>query len=370
MSPTFGTMTVFDRYHQADKELDRWYIEPDRSLKPNPDDTSCEIVGPPTPAAKAMSDLRSFYSLANSLQLYTNSSTGLHVNVSIPAELDVLKLAVLLGDQYVLQSFGRANSTFAQSVMARLQKDELPQVTDIDQYRSILGRLVDQASSSHFASINWNGKYVSFRQAGGDYLANQTQIENTVGRFVRAMVIASDPGAYRNEYIKKLTAMATPSPGRATRSDAKIAARTNGIWVVEINGGILYPERVGGTEFIEPWLKRYASKITYNRSEYQVIVNDPHARRVVLAADGLTPVTRDKLNVLPSLAFFRIILSGPSIEPTVKQLIRSNELQANGMYNEDDLRVGIIAKTAKLLRPNDPEFAQAFAARTAGAGNK
>jgi hypothetical protein len=70
------------------------------------------------------------------------------------------------------------------------------------------------------------------------------------------------------------------------------------------------------------------------------------------------------------LAFFRIILSGPSIEPTVKQLIRSNELQANGMYNEDDLRVGIIAKTAKLLRPNDPEFAQAFAARTAGAGNK
>ena len=53
--------------------------------------------------------------MAGQLNLYTNNSTGLHINVSIPDKLDVLKLAVFTGDQYVLQQFGRQNSDYAVS---------------------------------------------------------------------------------------------------------------------------------------------------------------------------------------------------------------------------------------------------------------
>ena len=369
MSPTFGPMTVFDSYHQDTKALDRWYIEPDGSLRPNPGDTSCEIVGPPTPAAAAMTDLRSFYSLANSLNLYTNSSTGLHVNVSIPDTLDVLKLAVFLGDQYVLLSFGRDNSRFANSVLERLRDNGLPEITDFDQYQQKMSQLVNSISDSHFASINWNGRYVSFRQAGGNYLANQTQIENTVGRFVRAMVIASDPTAYRNEYIKKLTAMAPAAKGRATQVDTRIKARVEGIWVIEIDGAVLRPGLLGGRQFVQPWLSTYAKGLGIPKSGHglQVILNSHPARNIISAATGLSPMTRDTVNGLEDSAFFRMILSGPVFEKQAKNLSKNSvDQRAFGMHMDSGNRVAVAVKTPKLIKPTDPEFAQAVRNLTAG----
>ena len=353
MSPAFGNMTVFDSYHESRKKLDRWYIEPDGSLEPNDGDTSCEIVGPPTPAAKAMQDLRSFYSLANSLKLYTNSSTGLHVNVSVPDSLDVLKLAVFLGDQYVLASFGRENSRYAASVLKQLQQASF-KPGDFSKTKQQMDRLVKSVSGDHFASINWNGKYVSFRQAGGDYLNNPQMIENTVGRFIRAMVIASDPGAYQQEYMKKLAAMAPQQPGQATQVDSRITARANGLWVIERSVAIMVriPRSFDATGFLKMDAERRGG---YGKG-YQALVtaNSAEAKATLLAATGLKTKTLEKLRNLPVANFFHITIVSKSMQPA-----GSGPGAAFGIYDDYD-KIGVAVDQKRLLKPTDPAFATAL----------
>jgi hypothetical protein len=195
-------VTVFHSYHQQDKNLTNWYIEPDGSLtSDNAGDASAEIVSPPLPVDQAVDALKKFYALAAQHGLYTNKTTGLHINVSIPKKLDLLKLAVFLGDQYVLKYFGREANTYARSVEKHLGQ-EVQKNSDVDLIK--LKRMADYATSGHTSSISDNGKYISFRHAGGDYLQDYQGVFNVMGRFVRAMIIASSASAYANEYRTKL----------------------------------------------------------------------------------------------------------------------------------------------------------------------
>lgn len=210
----YGKVVVFDTYHQMKKDATSWYIEPDGSLKPDgPMDGAAEVVSPPLPVKQSIEALKTFYSIARQLKLYTNQSTGLHINVSIPAKLDVMKLAVFLGDEHVLSSWDRLDSEYAQSVMQNIQTD--PDFT-LKRYNpttekgfKALQRIVKDVTDDHVASISYNGKYVSFRHTGGDYLSDYSSVTNVVGRFVRAMVIAADPSAYRKEYMAKLIKLLT-----------------------------------------------------------------------------------------------------------------------------------------------------------------
>jgi gamma-glutamylcyclotransferase (GGCT)/AIG2-like uncharacterized protein YtfP len=208
---------VFDEYHEENKNLKDWYIEPDGSLGPtNERDGAAEIVSPPLPAGEAMTALKNFYAMASQLNLYTNKSTGLHINISIPQELDVLKLAVFLGDRYVLQQFGRENNSYSKSAEKAIQQKAPGKLTrqgKIDYTK--LQKIAQEATGFHTASISNSGKYISFRHAGGDYLADYAKIADTVGRFIRAMVIAADPNAYAQEYKTKLAKL-TQRPSAET----------------------------------------------------------------------------------------------------------------------------------------------------------
>lgn len=201
-----ANVIVYNEYHQATKNLTDWYIEPDSSLEPNDGDNSAEVVSPPLPAARAMEDLEKFYYLAKQLNLYTSAKnhTGLHINVSIPQDIDILKLAVFSGDQHVLSSFGRENSHYAQSVIQSL-KHHSPMPANKKFELDLLQKIAQGITRSHYASVSNGGKYVSFRHAGGDYLNQYQEVVNTVGRFIRAMIIAADPNAYKQEYLKKLS---------------------------------------------------------------------------------------------------------------------------------------------------------------------
>jgi hypothetical protein len=193
---------IFNSYHEHDKNLKDWYIEPDGSLEPNDSaDASAEIVSPPLPVGEAIDALKKFYALAGQYGLYTNSTTGLHINVSIPQKLDLLKLAVFLGDEYVLKYFGREGNDYARSVQKHLGR-EVQRSSNIDLQK--LQSMANNATSGHTSSISNNGKYISFRHAGGDYLRDYQGVFNVIGRFVRAMIIATDPAAYANEYQTKL----------------------------------------------------------------------------------------------------------------------------------------------------------------------
>ena len=272
----FGKTIIFNRYHERKKDTTSWYIEPDGSICPgvvdpeHPDDSdatrsngdgACEIVTPPMPVKQGIEALKTFYSIAKQMGLYTSkgNGTGLHINVSIPEKLDVLKLAVFVGDEYVLKSWGREDNHYVDSIIKSLKdeyegmevwdarkREDVPYNPSVKSHYKELLQIAKSTSDEHTASVSFNGKYVSFRHAGGDYLNQQQAVIDVVGRFVRAMVIAADPKAYRKEYLAKLLKL-TQGDQPQKKQDMQISnilaykgKPINGVWyaVFGIKGNI------------------------------------------------------------------------------------------------------------------------------------
>lgn len=291
---------VFSNYHEETKNMTSWYIEPDGSLHPNSGDGAAEVVGPPEAPKQALESLKKFFAMAKELKLYTSkrNNTGLHINVSIPKDLDVLKLAVMLGDQYVLKKFGRENNNYARSIMQNLQStggrkvgSTVPSDTttpfgstasSID--LSMLQQIAKDISRDHFTSVNYTGKYVSFRHSGGDYLGDYTEILNVVGRFVRAMVIASDPAAYRNEYLKavvKLVDQRQP-PDRDQRAQYIEYIKNYGLTVKTVE---LYLRK---EKFANPTAANFAEALSQSNTlvpgvNYSITSPSDEAKRMLIA---------------------------------------------------------------------------------------
>jgi hypothetical protein len=240
-------VNIFSDYHQSRKNLTDWYIEPDGSLSSdNDNDATAEIVSPPLPAQTAVAALQSFYQLAAQMNLYTNRSTGLHINVSIPQKLDVLKLAVFLGDQHVLKYFGRQDSRYAvsaeRSIGTGVARMDVANSRSKDPLQTkMLQKIAQDSTKDHVASISNNGKYISFRHAGGNYLQDYQGIFNVVGRFIRAMIIAADPNAYAQEYKTKLSKLVgTARNTKAAPDDqATTYLRTQGTPTLTLTFGVI-----------------------------------------------------------------------------------------------------------------------------------
>lgn len=215
------------RYHGATREKGKYVVEPDGSLKPSDsDDMGLEFVSPPLPLEEMLSDLNKVKAWADKQGCYTGKAnkTGLHINVSVPgydlSKLDYVKLALLLGDEYVLQQFGRSAESYAKSSMDKVreivrQNPDRAQAL-LDKMRGHMNQFASRAiasgSAEKFVSINTLDKdgYIEFRSPGGDWLnANFDKIENTLMRFTVAMSAAIDPDAYREEYQKKLYKLLT-----------------------------------------------------------------------------------------------------------------------------------------------------------------
>ena len=212
-----------DSYHAYGQERPApgknfYVVEPDGSLEPDdPDDAGLEFVSPPLPIDEIMSDLLKVKKWADQNGCYTNKSTGLHINISVPnydlARLDFVKLALLMGDEYVLNQFGRASNTYAKSAMGKVRDHVRQRPYEakylLDKMKGHMGELASKAihsgSTDKYTSINTKDGHVEFRSPGGDWLGdNFGQIENTLLRFTVALSAAMDPAAYREEYLKKL----------------------------------------------------------------------------------------------------------------------------------------------------------------------
>jgi hypothetical protein len=61
-----------------------------------------------------------------------------------------------------------------------------------------------------YVTVNIKDKYIEVRSAGGDYLGDLDKIKNTLLRYVRAMALAADPEAEKQEYAKKLYKFISP----------------------------------------------------------------------------------------------------------------------------------------------------------------
>ena len=214
-----------ERYHGARREAGHYVLEPDGSLEPDDyDSAGLEFVSPPMPIDEMITDFNKVVAWAKKTGCYTNDSTGLHINVSVPdfsrEKLDYVKLALLLGDEYVLREFDREGNTFAKSALKQV-KDNIRQNPDsakklLDGMKSglsdIASKIIHSGATAKYTSINTKDGYIEFRSPGGDWLDTDIpKIENTLLRFVVALDAAVDPQKYRKEYLTKLYKLLAPS---------------------------------------------------------------------------------------------------------------------------------------------------------------
>lgn len=228
---TLGVKVLYsERYHGAKgSSTSAWRVEPDGSIEPNDyDDAGLEFITPNggLPLDEMITKMEEVRAWALANNCYTNSSTGLHINVSVPGtsviSVDYVKLVLLLGDQYVLDMFGRSANTYAKSsyteIVNRIKSKPAGAIEVLDKMKKYLAHLgaqsIHNGYTNKYVSVNFKGDYVEFRSPGGDWL-NETywsQVKNTIFRFVVALDAATKPDKYKEEYLKKLYKLIAP-PG-------------------------------------------------------------------------------------------------------------------------------------------------------------
>jgi hypothetical protein len=234
---TLGVKVLYsERYHGAKSSSTlTWRVEPDGSIDPGAsDDVGLEFITPHRglPLDEMITKMEEVRAWALANDCYTNRSTGLHINVSVPntsmISVDYVKLVLLLGDQYVLDMFGRSANTFAKSsykeIVSRIQSNPAGVTEVLDKMKKYLAHLgaqsIHNGSTNKYVSVNFKGDYVEFRSPGGDWL-NETywnQVKNTIFRFVVALDAATKPDKYKEEYLKKLYKLIAP-PGKEPELD-------------------------------------------------------------------------------------------------------------------------------------------------------
>jgi len=221
---------VSSGYHQATRREGQFIVEPDTSLEPDDrEDFGLEIVSPPMPLLTALEKLQQVCDWANNPQegnAYTNSSTGLHMGVSVPfkgGDVDYLKLILFLGDEYVLRSFGREANTYTKSAMSKFRENIKGGRADpMGAIKLMQSGLIELAhkeiqkgvGDGKYTSAHIQKGYIEFRSPGGDWLAEESadpeKLQTTMLRFARAMSLAANPAEERREYAKKLYKLVAP----------------------------------------------------------------------------------------------------------------------------------------------------------------
>lgn len=217
---------VNDRYHGSEKDLDIWYLEPDSSIEADDTTALCvEIVSPPMPLEDAIVDMERFFKWVKKMGGITNESTGLHVSMSFDDEsrydnVDFLKLAVMSGDNKTLEEFDRVANTYCEHYFEKLKKHSV----DLDNVVQIMDALKTNLSDGakrimslkkdKYVSINVKDDYVEFRSMGGENYQNRLDdVLLNIGRFATALNAAADPTIDRQNYMKKLYKLLSPSKG-------------------------------------------------------------------------------------------------------------------------------------------------------------
>lgn len=217
---------ISDRSGTVERDAYRWIIEPDPSIQPDEvEDMAVEIISPPMELKNAIPKLERFFKWVRNNNGYANHTTGFHVNISLPevgGRVDYLKLALFMGDEYILEQFGRAANTYCKSFVQQLKKnyDRINPSSAMDKVYSGLNTVaLDTIKKSQLGknfSINPKGEYIEFRSTGGNDYFNEGNIEklfDTVSRYAQAMTIAADDNLHKEEYYKKLYKLLSPQKG-------------------------------------------------------------------------------------------------------------------------------------------------------------
>ena len=214
--------TYDDSYHSASRERAQekrqWIIEPDSSIDADEsEDAGLEFISPALEINEALKQMQQVLEFIRE-HGYTNTSTGLHINISVPDynvdKLDYVKLAIFLGDKYVLEQFDRLSNHYCDGAfkkignkVSQMKGDELKAVMNKMKEGLTLAasKIIHTGYTSKYTSINTKEGYIEFRSPGGNYLDDPVEkLTNTALRMALALRIATDETMYKKEYQKRL----------------------------------------------------------------------------------------------------------------------------------------------------------------------
>ena len=199
-----------------------WRVESDSSIEG--DGTGAEIISPVFDSpAEMLKEMKSLFEFLQSEGVETNQSTGLHVTMSMSGDAgktNPLKMALLLGDKYLLKQFDREFNSYAKSQQDSIKKqlDRLAlkpaDVTseELEQVEALLQRGIDFGK---FSSINFKdaensdgNKLVEFRIGGGDdYHEKFDTVAKSTIRYAVTLLAGHDETAFRQDYLKAMMRM-------------------------------------------------------------------------------------------------------------------------------------------------------------------
>jgi hypothetical protein len=152
LSSVIGMPVKSGGYHGTRRGESHANLEYDSSLDSpeDSDDAGLELITPYRPLPEALGILDRVIEYANRMGIYTNKSTGLHMNVSLEdvPNVDWVKLVLFLGDTYILDTFERRANTYARSSMMKLmdkvrERRAEQDVSEAENDRAIYGGELD-----------------------------------------------------------------------------------------------------------------------------------------------------------------------------------------------------------------------------------
>lgn len=209
-STTSGSKLNYVRKRVRDS-IGNWTVKEDGTMG-----VDGEFISPVIPSLeRGIRIMRKVFDfIENDEYIYTNTATGLHINIgtwnsSEYRSVDWLKFLVVYRASRVLEEFGRTYNTYApdklREIIRGLEGDNLgPLYNNIDAVNNIAIKISQKYSSINLSKLPSIG-IIELRAPGNrDYEKKGDYLEREIRRIGRALDIASDPQAYRSEYAKKL----------------------------------------------------------------------------------------------------------------------------------------------------------------------
>jgi len=225
-----------DEGRYISEDYTTWMVLPDGSLSNVERYTSniigIEIVSPVLQLGSGLADMQKILAVITdpsilgfeTLEGMTSFDTGFHINLGIGGKkIDYLKLIMLMGDQHILDEFGRSFFEQAEPMLLTI-KDEIdrnpakavPLINQLmtkvgitqNDMNNVIELLSKQVPVDKFKSVNLKKLeqgFIEFRAAGGkNYHEDFDKMRKTVLSLAVWMYVATEPEIYKREYFQSL----------------------------------------------------------------------------------------------------------------------------------------------------------------------
>ena len=194
-----------------------WAVETDSSIEPD-EGAGAELISPVFSSPRQMlTEMKSLFEWSED-NFGTNRTTGLHVTMSWQqpkGQPNKLKMALLLGDEYLLAEFGRLRNSYTKSQYQNVLKHaEGMKRGDANSFKQFEKELSKGISSDKFQSIHFksakdsdsDNNLIEFRIAGGeDYNMMYEKVVKACVRYATIMKAGYDENAFRKDYVRAVS---------------------------------------------------------------------------------------------------------------------------------------------------------------------